>query len=37
MIKNNLLRVKDVTIRTLKQNEIDYLCVTDIARQKNPI
>ena len=30
------LVVKDTTIRTLAQNGIDYICITDIARQKNP-
>lgn len=36
MTKKNILCVKDVSIKTLKQNEIDYICITDIARQKNP-
>lgn len=31
------LVVKDTTIRTLAQNGIDYICITDIARQKNPV
>ena len=30
------LIVKDSTIRTLTKNGIDYICITDIARQKNP-
>ena len=30
------LVVKDTTIRTLAKNGIDYICITDIARQKNP-
>lgn len=30
------LVVKDTTIRTLDRNGIDYICITDIARQKNP-
>lgn len=29
--------VKDTTIRTFKKDNIDYLCITDIARQKNPV
>ena len=29
--------VKDTTIRTLKINGTDYICITDIASQKNPI
>lgn len=28
--------VKDSTIRTLSKDGIDYICITDIARQKNP-
>ena len=28
--------VKDTTIRTMSQNGFDYICITDIARQKNP-
>lgn len=31
------LIVKDTTIRTLSKDGIDYICITDIARQKNPI
>ncbi len=31
------LVVKDTTIRTLAKNGIDYICITDIARQKNPV
>lgn len=30
------LFVKDTTIRTLSKDGIDYICITDIARQKNP-
>lgn len=30
------LVVKDSTIRTLLKDGIDYICITDIARQKNP-
>lgn len=29
--------VKDTTIRTVKKNGMDYICITDIASQKNPI
>lgn len=29
------IEVKDTVIRTLQQNGIDYVCITDIARQKN--
>lgn len=31
------IKVKDSTIKTLNVNGIDYICITDIARQKNPI
>lgn len=30
------LIVKNTLIRTLSRNGIDYICITDIARQKNP-
>ena len=29
--------VKDVTIRTMNVNGVDYICISDIARQKNVI
>lgn len=29
------IEVKDTVIRTLQQDGIDYVCITDIARQKN--
>lgn len=31
------LVVKDTTIKTLTKNGVDYICITDIARQKNPV
>ncbi|MBQ9259927.1 MAG: KilA-N domain-containing protein [Neisseriaceae bacterium] len=31
------LVVKDNEIKTLKINNIDYICITDIAKQKNPL
>ena len=31
------ITVKDTTIRTINENGFDYICITDIARQKNPI
>ena len=31
------LTVKDSIIKTLKANNSDYICITDIAKQKNPI
>lgn len=30
------IKVKDSVIRTLKVSGTDYICITDIARQKNP-
>lgn len=34
--KHNLI-VKDTSIRTLRKDGIDFICITDIARLKNPI
>lgn len=31
------ITVKDVLIKTIKANGMDYICITDIARQKNPL
>lgn len=31
------VNVKNTQIRTLKINNEDYICITDIARQKNPV
>lgn len=31
------ITVKDTIIKSLTINGIDYICITDIARQKNPI
>ncbi|MCR5312395.1 MAG: KilA-N domain-containing protein [Bacteroidaceae bacterium] len=31
------LIVKEQVVRTLNKDGIDYICITDIARQKNPI
>ena len=36
-VKMNKFIVKDVTIRTMTVNGVDYICITDIARQKNLI
>ena len=36
MAKTTNIKVKEITIRTLKVNSTDYICITDIARQKNP-
>ena len=35
MEKKNKITVKDFTIRTTTINGVDYICITDIARQKN--
>lgn len=37
MTKVQEISVKDTTIRTIKVAEVDYICITDIARQKNPL
>jgi len=37
MAKQDIIKVRDVDIRTMKVNGIDYICITDIARQKNSI
>ena len=35
MAKRSIITVKDVSIRTMTVNGIDYICITDIAKQKN--
>ena len=35
MAKKSIISVKDVNIRTMTANGYDYICITDIARQKN--
>ena len=35
--KTNNLIVKDTTIKTIRYKNIDYISITDIAKQKNPI
>lgn len=35
MAKKNEIIVKDVSIKTMTINGVDYICITDIARQKN--
>jgi hypothetical protein len=34
MAKTNYITVKEVSIRTLKVNDADYISITDIAKQK---
>ena len=36
-VKKAVIQVRDTMIRTLQENGIDYICITDIARQKNPV
>ena len=35
MAKKNEIIVKNVVIKTMTKDGIDYICITDIARQKN--
>ena len=35
MAKGSIITVRDVNIRTMTAGGIDYICITDIARQKN--
>ena len=35
MAKTQAIIVKDTTVRSFVQNGMDYICITDIARQKN--
>ena len=37
MAKNNTILVKEISIRTIKVNGSDYISITDIAKQKNPV
>lgn len=37
MAKTNSIKVKDVAVKTLHTNGIDYISITDIARQKNSL
>ena len=37
MAKKNEIIVKDVSIKTMTINGVDYICITDIAKQKNGI
>lgn len=36
MNKSNTLKIKDTSVRTIKVGQWDYICITDIARLKNP-
>lgn len=37
MAKPQSIIVKDTTVRSFVQNGMDYICITDIAKQKNPL
>lgn len=37
MSKTTNITVKEISIRTLKVSGVDYISITDIAKQKNPI
>ena len=37
MAKKNEIIVKDVNIKTMTIDGVDYICITDIAKQKNDI
>lgn len=37
MAKTQSIIVRDTTVRSFVQNGMDYICITDIARQKNPL
>ena len=37
MAKKSEITVKDVSIKTMNVNGIDYICITDIAKQKNSV
>lgn len=36
MTKNKVIHVKSTEIKALSINGLDYICITDIAKQKNP-
>ena len=37
MTKVQEINVKNTTVRTMKVGDSDYICITDIARQKNSL
>ena len=37
MAKTQSIVVRDTTVRSFVQNGMDYICITDISRQKNPL
>ena len=37
MAKKSEIIVRDVTIKTMKVNGVDYICITDVAKQKNSV
>jgi hypothetical protein len=36
MAKINAIIVKETPVRALQMNGLDFICITDIAKQKNP-
>ena len=37
MAKKSEIIVRDVAIKTITVNGVDYICITDVAKQKNPV
>lgn len=37
MAKTTHIKVKEISVNTIKVNGADYISITDIARQKNPV
>ena len=37
MAKKNEIVVKETIVKTVKKGDMDYICMTDIARMKNAI
>jgi hypothetical protein len=37
MHKNDNIKVKDSIVKIIKKDGVDYICITDIAKQKNPV
>ena len=37
MAKKSEIIVKEVAVKTIKHGNVDYICMTDIARMKNAI
>jgi hypothetical protein len=37
MIKKTNIQVKNLAVKTILVNNLDYISITDIAKQKNPV